>query len=269
MTEEDFISLVDRVISREITEAERAELEAYLSASADARRVYDEMIETCELLGKVGDLQPPGDLRQRIMDSVDAALYQVGGHRVQSAGDSGLEGLKALFRPRLKLALAFSLGIILGLAAYSIIRQDAVRPGDISSLYGTIVDVDGEASGIIASLAVRGEGVRGRVDLLGDAELIIIAPELSPAGDLDVIIEFDPDVLHFEGFGLTEGPRVTITAEKGHVASHGSGAGRYVLSSASAGSGADIGAHSESISIKVMRTGRVLYQGEFRLPVRH
>jgi len=267
MTEEDFIGLVDKVICGEITEAERAELEAYLSANADARRVYEETVETCELLGKIGDLEPPGDLRRRIMDSVDAAMYQAGGHRIPNAGAPGFRGLTALFRPRLKLALAFSLGIILGLVAYSAVRRDSGRPGDTRGLYGTIANMDSQDAGIVASLAVEGEGIRGTIDLLEDGDLVIIAPELSPGRDLDVIIEFDPGILRFEGFGSPDDAGLTLTAGEGSVASHGSGAGRFILSAVNAGRGN--GAHPGSVGIKVLRTGRVLYQGEFHLPTKH
>jgi len=265
MTEEDFISLVDKVICGDITDAERRELDSYLTDNAEARKVYDEMLETCELLGRVGDLEPPGDLRKRIMDSVDAAMYRAPGSNVSAAKDSGWSGLKALFRPRLKPALAFSVGLIVGLLAYSAIRQGASRSGDVSGLYGTIGGGDPAERDIIASLVVEGEGARGTIDLFEAGGFVVVATELSPGGDLDFILEFDPEVVRFEGFGPSYASGVTLTVEEGYVASHGSGTGRYIMSLADAGGPADKGEGSTKLEIGVIKAGKVAYQGEFRI----
>ena len=266
MTEEDFIGLVDKVICGEITRAERVELEAYLAANGEARRTYDEMIETCELLGKVGDLEPPGDLRKRIMDSVDATVYRAGTQQVRTAGDSGWTGLKNLFRPRLKLALALSIGIILGLLGYSIMGGGGGRPGDVSRLYGTIAGGGAGNPNILSSLVVDAEGTRGTINLFEAGDLLIIAPEFAPGADIDFIIEFDPEAVRFEGFASPDGPGVTLTVDEGYVASHGSGNGHYVISRSDTGRQRDIGTGPANLAIKVARAGRVVYQGEFHLP---
>jgi hypothetical protein len=266
MNEEDFMALLEKAICDETTGAERAELEAYLAANPDARRAYDEMVETCELLGRVGDLEPPGDLRNRIMDSVDAGIYQAGGSEARAGGPSGWMGFNALFRPRLKIALAFSVGIIIGLLAYSIMRDGGRSSGDVSRLYGTIAGGETGDLKIISSTAVASAVVTGRIVLLEAGDLLVVAPELSPGGDLDFIIEFDPDVVRFRGFTYPDGPGVTLMAEEGYVASHGSGEGRYIVSVADTGAQTDIDTGPASLDIKVIRAGRVVYQGELSLP---
>jgi hypothetical protein len=254
MTEEDFMGLVDKVICGEITDAERESLRAYLKQNEDARRLYEETVETCELLGKVGDLEPPADLRKRIMDSVDATRYEV-----PSVGDSSLSGLKALFRPRLRLALAFSIGIVVGLLAYSMLRGVGQRPGDVSRLYGTIAGGEVGGMSIISSLGVDADGIAGEITLLETGDLLVVAPELAPVTELDVIIEFDPEQVRFEGFASPDGPGVTLTVEEGYVASHGAGDARYIISRI------DTGMDPADLNIKVIKAGRVVYQGEFRL----
>jgi hypothetical protein len=263
MTEEDFMDLVDKVICGEITEAERAELEAYLAENEEARMLYEQTVETCDLLGKVKDLEPPPDLEDRIMRSVDTERYHA--RRVPEPRPSIW---RTIFQPRFRLAYAFSLGIIVGLLVYSQIGGFGIggyRAGsgriDVTHLYGTIAGKGVEGVREIGCLRVKHSDLSGEITMLRVGELLVIAPRLAPGSDLGVRIDFDPGAIRFEGFGSPEGPGVRVEVEEGYVRSFGTGDGRYVMSI----TGHE--ARPADLGVKVIRAGEIVYQGEFRVPV--
>jgi hypothetical protein len=260
MTEEDFMWLVDKSISGEITEAEQAELEAHMAENEEARMLYEQTLETCDLLSQAKEIEPPPDLSERIMSSLDAGRY-----RKTLTVRSRRPFWSGFLQPRFRLVYAFTLGVVVGLLVYSQLGGfGAGREGgrrDISHLYGTIAGRGIEGMCQVGCLKVEHSDLSGRINLLREGELIVVVPDLDPGGELGVRIDFDPAEIRFEGFGSPEDPGVRVEVEDGYVRSFGTGKGRYVMSVTRRDGGpADLG-------VKIIQSGEIVYQGEFRVPV--
>lgn len=262
MTEEDFMELVDRLISGDITDSERDELEAYMAENEDARMVCERTIETCDLLGRVKDVEPPPDLSDRIMSAVDAGRY-----KKEIVLEARRPFWSTVFQPKFRLVYAFTLGIVVGLLVYSQLGGPGAGRGpaggrrDMSHLYGTIAGRGIDGMREVGCLKVEHENLAGQINLLRQGELIVVMPDLTPGEELGVRIDFDPAAIRFEGFGSPEDPGVRVEVEDGYVRSFGTGNGSYVMSVVGNQEGpADLG-------IRIIRAGEIVYQGEFRVPV--
>ncbi len=254
MNDEDFIDLVEKDISGEITGEERRRLQAHLDENGKAREIHRRMLETCEVLNKVGDLEPPAGMKVRIMDSIDPALYSSAARRGRRAPLSD-----ALLRPRLRLACAFALGIAIGLVIYSMMPGAGPGSGrrDAAYLYGTIAGGERVELGEIGSTAFAEAGVEGEIVLLRTGNILVLETEFTAGAGIGLVVEFDPARIRFEGYGAADGLDMRIVASDGSVAAYGAGAGRYVLTLIGPATG------PATLGVEVSVSGFTVHRHEF------
>lgn len=253
MNDADFMDLVEKEISGEISEQERKLLRAYVEEHEEARDAYKKILETSEVLSKVGDLEPPADLKHRIMESIDLGRYEAQ-RRVKRPSF-----WESLLRPRLRLAYAFVLGVVVGLLVYS--QSGKVRMADRSTdarhLYGTIAGSDDVKLNKVDEVSVDLPEVTGKISLIKTGNLLVIEADLRPDHRLDFMVEFDPDRIRFEGFGPPEGVDMRVVTGYGSVTTSGAGEGWYVLART------EPVAETARLGVKLLVSSELVYQCEF------
>jgi len=75
MIRNKYIDLIDKEIARDITPAERAELHTYIFQNYEAQKLYQDLFDTTVLLSKVENVEPPYNLKLRIMKSLHVNQY--------------------------------------------------------------------------------------------------------------------------------------------------------------------------------------------------
>jgi hypothetical protein len=251
MNEDDFVDLIEKDLSGRISEDERRRLQAYLDEHEEARDIHRKMTETCEVLNKVRDIEPPAGMKRRIMDSIDPRLHAARPARGASIRD-------VLLGPRLRLAYVFAFGLAIGLVIYSV--MPGVWPGggreDVGHLYGTIAGGDHSDLSGIDRASVDRPDVTGEILLLKAGSILVIEPELRSDRDLGFIVEFDPARFRFEGVCTVNGADMRVVSRGGRVTVSGIGAGRYVLTMLDADGPA-------ALSVQVLISGSSAYRHEF------
>jgi hypothetical protein len=228
MSEERYIKLIDKEISGTITPGEKAELDEYLSKSPDARRLYDQHIQTLNLLDGVSDVEPPVHLKTRIMNSLDFSRYKASSRRptLKIVGRLRQMGL----RPR--LAYAFALGIVVGLVVFSQVLNRPVGglSGDTRDFYGTIGITENIGAETLDQTEIRVSRAEGRIDLLSFAGVFALRISLRTPERFEVVSEFDPDQAGFGGLSPGEGRDVTVRAGRRYISASGIGDSEFSLS---------------------------------------
>ena len=228
MKSDEFIELVNKEISGEMTTQESARLERYLKDNPQARKTRRELHEATDLLGQVGDIEPPPHLKRHIMNSVDFSRYRRQEKRPVLGFFGRVRGLG--FRPR--FAYAFAAGVAVGLAVFYIALSgswEAYSP-DLSGLYAAIgVSKDANFRSI-ERLPLDLPEAQGHFDLIRSGDLLICEVSLASTNPYEVRVLYDPAEVLFNGFRPEAGSRSLTEVGEGRLSASGSGEGRFLIS---------------------------------------
>jgi hypothetical protein len=228
MEHDRYIELVNKEISGDITREEKADLERYLAENPDARRVRDELHRTSDLLGEVGDIEPPAHLKRHIMNSVDFSQYKT--EAKQPALKLSGRARRWAFRPR--MVYAFAAGLAVGLVVFAVFLTgpwERYAP-DRGGLYATIGAARDAGFHSIEQLPLDLPEAEGRVVLMRSADLLVFEVSLRSTHPFEVRLLYDPAQVRFNGLLPEAGWKSLTEVGEGRVSTSGSGEGRFQLS---------------------------------------
>jgi hypothetical protein len=227
MNEQEYIELIDKEIAGTISPREKEALREYMRTTPGAERLYTEVLQTSDLLSRVGDVDPPDNLRKRIINSLDFSRYQV--KRSRPVLRFLLKARQAGLKPR--LAYAFALGAVVGLVVYSLfLTTPGGRYGSgVREMYGTIGINEESRFTPVETMPVDMPGAVGCVNLLRFEDLLRFEVSLSGAGEFDALIEYDPALAAFSGLRPAGEGEILLKAGAGRLRASGSGDVEFLL----------------------------------------
>ena len=213
-----YTDLINADLDGEISDGEKAALEAFLAENAEGRARYEELSSLCSALDGVEPVEPPPHLRHVIMNSVKTAPVAI--------KEPGF--LQRLFAtPAVGYAATFAAGVLLTLSLVNS-GQISIRAfDDVTGLVGSIADPVGTDR--VSSIAVDETEIAGTVSLRSSGSMLILDFDLVSVGPIDVEAEYKDKAIWFNGFAQLESSGTTISADSGRVRLRMEGKRRYAV----------------------------------------
>ena len=205
--------------------ADRDHLFAHLEKNADAKNHYESLIEFSGVLSGVGEIDPPGELRERIHSALDEVSAPASARRQETPRPSVPAFLA--FRAVLRYSYVALAGIVIGAIGYHLVNYEASRNRalDISSFYGTMSkEHDPNA---LPELRIELDGVNGSLALRRDNSLILSRLDLRSEEEIEFILEYDGTSFQFGGLEDGGKPGSSISVEENRIRLTNRGSGRY------------------------------------------
>ena len=251
--EQKFTDLINADIDGDISEAEKTELQAFLSDNAEGRALHDELTALRDTLDGVEQEAPPPYMRHIIMNSVPPT-----GSKEESPGF-----LQILFAtPALKYAVTFAAGVFLTLSMLSSNQISTRTFDDVTGLVGTVAEP--VRTTFAHSVTLSETDIAGTVSLRNAGSLMILDFDLVSADHIEVQADYTDKTIWFNGFAQLESEGTTVSAETGRVRLHmEEGKRRYAVYLQNRG------ARSTTVSLRFMSDGKVVHQAKLEYSPGH
>jgi hypothetical protein len=194
MSDTDYTPLIQAELDGQLDGSQRAELAKGLLADPEVRAAREEFLRVQALLESVEDVEPPADLRTRVLQALPAPTSPV-----------------ATRWPAQRWRYA---ALIAGVVGAGTLVYETVTPGTGNNeTFGTIAAR--RTSPAPDAVVLDSGPVTGRLSLYRDGDGLVLSYDLAAGGPVDVIIASEDDTLRKDG--LAPGP-----GQKGTVALPGS-----------------------------------------------
>lgn len=241
--EQKYIDLINAAIDGEISDAERADLEAFLDGSAEGRKLHDELSSFCAALDGVEPEYPPPYLRHVIMNSITPA-------RAAEESPGFLQILLAT--PALKYAATFAAGVFLTLSIVNSGQVSNRAFDDVAGLVGTMADPVNAR--LASSISVDEIDLAGTVSLRSAGSLLILDFDLVSKDHVEVEADYSDPSIWFNGFAQLESTGTSVSAEAGRVRLGMQGKRRYAVFLHNKGG------RQTSVSLRFTANGEVIHE---------
>jgi len=199
MNETKFIDLINKEIDGIISAQEKKGLMEYLEKNPEEKQKYQNLVDSTNYLEKFDEVEPPEDLKLRIMNSIDFNRYSA---KEEKKYIFKFPSLDFLLTPKPKLAYAFTFGIIFGIFMFSIffadlIYQNQVEPSDITGTMGVnnISNIEN-----IATIPVSLDKIFGEIDVNKYNSLIWLDIKLESEFKYEIILEYDKNTFNLKNY---------------------------------------------------------------------
>lgn len=254
MLEERVMYLINAEIDGALEPGERAELDAILEASAEARTVRAELRKLATLLDGMPEQAPPADLADRILEQLSPPARRPA---------FSLADLFSKFEP-VPAAAAFAAGLLAAVGFYEMSAREN-SASDLANMVGTMV-TDRQAPAVASkdSLNISAPGVSGTVSLGVQGDVLVLNVVLESAQQTEILIALAEAGL---GFGGIAHAAAGNAAEESYEVSGGAlrvmnqGRQAYSVFLLQKAQRNDRG---RQISIGVSSGGQAIYQGVLR-----
>lgn len=171
MTDEQRMALIHAELDGELGSEQRAGLARLLLADPQARAVRAELQDLCNQLGALGQVEPPPQLKDSVLNRLPPARLAAVTRTYPNASFS-----------RWRLAALFAGVLTAGTIVYETVQGPAPASRETA---GTMA---ADASTAVDSVLVGGGPVTGRATLYRDRSGLAVGLELSAADPVDVLI---------------------------------------------------------------------------------
>ena len=184
MTNERVIELVNGELDGTNTAAESVELAGILQGDDVARAFFDETKVLFGALGQVPDVEPPADLKDRIMESVhrQAAAMPTAEHGFASSLKNIFKPIVA--RPTWAISYAFVAGLLVGVAGWMLVANPAGPENGV--VQGTMVQ---PSLGVLDEATLQVGGITVDLATVGLDNEVVLDVTISGSGDSTVQIQ--------------------------------------------------------------------------------
>lgn len=193
MNEERYQELLNGEIDGINSVENSRELREYLEHNQKAMELYRELCETLSIFSEAGEIDPPQDLRSRILSSV----AEVNGH---AGRRSGLASFFDVFRSgtRRGFAYTFAAGVVIGIIILAVVYRFAPVGGDFDRLTGTVSYRDG-AEYRLEPIEITLPELTGSISFVCNKDRIRAEFDLASESEIQVILEYGENT-GFESF---------------------------------------------------------------------
>ena len=195
MIDEKYIEWMHLAIDGKLPRKDREKLDAYLQSNTEAREFYEQLLRTVEILDHTEEIEPPDDLKQRIMSGIDFSRYAAKEKKASFAARL----TEWFYRPQAKLVYAFAAGLLFGLLALSPIWLKYAQP-DVTDLSGTIGVYPDNRFRTIEEIPVQTSALAGTIEIKKYQRFISVNIHIKTINTAQLTIEFDPVVLQWNRF---------------------------------------------------------------------
>ncbi len=216
--EQKYTDLINAAIDGEISDAEKADLDAFLASSDEGRGLYDELANLCGVLDAYETAEPPTHLRHVIMNNIPtAAKPEPEPHPL----------LSLLSFPALRYAGTFAAGVLVALVIIDSSRVSSRAFDDVTGLVGTVAEPF-ESVGA-SMISVDELGVAGTVSLRNAGSIMILDFDLVSKDHIEIEADYKDPSIWFNGFAQLESKDTTVAAADGRVRLGMRGKRRYAV----------------------------------------
>ena len=211
MIDKKIIELIHKEIDGIITPEEKARLRKYLSQNPQAQRVYEGQVHTAELLHQIPSIDPPEDLKKRIMNTIDLNRYTAARTKMPSWRPSRAWS----FRINPKLAFSLGLGFILGIFVFAMLLNVSTDDFRMRSkdFIGTIGLHGKNRFQQVDKAIITLPNIQGRLTLLQADDHIGLDVRLHSRELFELLVRWPADQIEFQGFQPND--KIKTTFENG------------------------------------------------------
>jgi len=193
MTDTEHLALIHAEIDGELDARQRGELARRLLADPDARSMRDQLQRLCALLDATEEVEPPSQLRSRILDALPPAP-------------------RVLRRTRWSASRWQYAALAAGVLVAAVVGYETFNaPGPASTeLVGTIGATRGRTT--LDTVRLPSGPVAGRVSLYRDAAGHGLRFELAASAPVEVLVASDGHTLRAEALGSGAAPGAASTS---------------------------------------------------------
>jgi hypothetical protein len=198
MSSKQINNLIQKEIDGTITSEEKEKLNRHLAENPEAKKAYEVQTGISRLLDDVPPVDPPEDLKKRIMNVIDMNRYsEKASYREIKPRFSGRG---ATINP--KMAFVFGLGLIVGFLIHMALKLDSVNRQWIDSkdFIGTVGRYERARFNIVERTPLDLPGMRGQITLSVLKNLIGCEVRLSSEEVSEIQVNFDSTRVNFYGF---------------------------------------------------------------------
>jgi len=254
MVDERVQALINAEIDGETLDAgQRAELEQALAASAEARKLRDDLRQLAEALDRMVEEPAPNGLREAIL----AAVRKVPAPKAKVIGFGAFQGRR---RETLRFGGALAAGVALGAIGLYLL-QPAHRGFDPAQLVGAMSKGQPEESET-ASVRIETPQVKGTVALLEGDGVLILQFDLESPGPVSVQADYAAAGLRLMGFAQGAVRDTDIHSAQGAVGYLSQGEQRFVVYLARSNP------KGGEVRLSVQAAGAVVHETTLTVPAR-
>lgn len=241
--DQKYIDLINADLDGEISDGDKAELQAFLSQNAEGRALQEELSTLAATLAAEEALEPPPHLRYVIMESIRPAPV--------ARKRPGF--LQALFAtPAVGYAATFAAGVLLTLGLVNS-GQISIRAfDDVTGLVGSVADP--VAADTVGTISIDEPSVAGTVSLRNSGSMLILDFDLVAAELIEIEADYTDKTIWFNGFAQLESSGTTISAETGRVRLGMQGKRRYAVYLQNEGG------RNTTVNLRFMAAGKVVHE---------
>jgi hypothetical protein len=197
MKEERYNELLNGEIDGINSPEESRALREYLKHDQRAMELYRELCETLSIFSEAGEVDPPEDLRSRILSSV----AEINGHADRR---SILASFFGAFRTgtRRSFAYSFAAGILTGFVILAVIIRFVPVGGDFAKLVGTVSYRDG-AEYRLEPIEITLPEVAGSISFICTKANIRAEFDITSSSEIRVVLDY-AETTGFESFKALE-----------------------------------------------------------------
>lgn len=198
MSSKQINNLIQKEIDGTITPEEKERLNRRLAENPEVKKVYEVQTGISRLLDDVPPIDPPEDLKKRIMNVIDVNRYTVKASRPKITPQ--FSGRGAIINP--KMAFVFGLGLIVGFLIHMALKLDSVNRQWIDSrdFIGTVGRYERARFNIVERTPLDLPGMRGQLTLSVLKNLIGCEVRLASEEVSEIQVNFDSTSVNFYGF---------------------------------------------------------------------
>ena len=261
MIDPAIIELMNLVLDGAATPADRAKLEAHLSAHPEARSYYESLGQVLARLNADPIPEPPAGLEARILD----AIHHIPVTGPTRAEDTSPSRLKGFFAPLLRPWPSFGLGLATGLFILAVVQYS--RPdfwtaaGDIdpSNVSGSMTTRVVEPIAVIPVDTPEGT-VSGSAVIYGRGSDLVVDVKLQSTIPIEWNVAFDADAWTVDRIERHGTATNAFAANRGSVQGLHTGEGSVTI----VFNGAPSAAHS--VVFTVLQGGKAVFEGRPSTP---
>lgn len=241
--EQKFTDLINAAIDGEISDAQKAELDAFLESNDEGRGLYDELANLCGALDTLETEDPPVHLRHVIMNNIPAEPQpEQEPHPL----------LSLLSYPALRYAGTFAAGVLVALVIFDSTQVSNRAFDDVTGLVGTVAEPVGSIGSSMVS--VDELDVAGTVSLRSSGSLMILDFDLVSKDHIEIEADYGDPGIWFNGFAQLESEDTTVAAADGRVRLGMRGKRRYAVYLHNQGG------HQTQVNLRFLAEGEVVHE---------
>jgi len=209
MLDQKTFELLNKEVDGTTSPSERAQVRKLLAKNAEARRTVEELQTLTASLKSISQIDPPSYLKTKIMNAVIPSTTAP-----RSIQPSLITRIKTLTQnTRLRTSYAFVGGALAGILLFMVFMG---TPSDTSTLVGTMGSDTRPISSIVTADIDLAQ-VQGTVVAELAGEFVHTSLSLKSEREIEVILEFSDQQLHFESVRAPEQPRASFMIHPGEL----------------------------------------------------